>query len=295
MTMYNVLSNAEYPSGSPLYRNASDPIHQQLLLNYCFGHSQSALLLCPYGMLTALINHSKKEPNTQIQWTKQMRHPEWMNMTLPRWARVLHTGLSFDFVALRDIEEGEEILVDYGDEWEQAWQEHARNYDPPRQMYTPAFELNKMVDLRIRTIEEESYEDDGVHMYCRETYMFLAGLEAREPSVYDENEEGIFPCRVRWRMHDDSYFAEVFEREYTENASGDIPNDIVEQVLFDVPRDAFVFKDSQYQRDHHQVWSFRHDMRIPDSMFPEAWKRGKKNNVVTKEEPLCTDGSTCAD
>ena len=31
------------------YRDISKPAGQQLLLNYCFGHSSSSMLLCPYG------------------------------------------------------------------------------------------------------------------------------------------------------------------------------------------------------------------------------------------------------
>jgi len=35
-------------------------------------------------------------------------------------------GLSFEYVALRDIEEGEEIFMDYGEEWEDAWEQHVK-------------------------------------------------------------------------------------------------------------------------------------------------------------------------
>ncbi len=49
--------------------------------------------------------------------------------------------------------------------------------------------------------------------------------------------------------------------------------DIVKYVLFDVPRDTFYFHDNYYHRDHHQEWSFRHDMRIPDDILPDAWRR----------------------
>ena len=263
-----------YLHDNVLVRNTSKPIHQQLLLNYCFGHNESTLLLCPYGLLTSQINHSK-QPNTKIEWTQNVRHAEWMEMPLRHWASTKHSGISFDFVALRDIQEDEEILIDYGDEWEQAWQHHVQNYDPPRPNYIPAYELNRMETLRIRTMAEESYETDGLGLYCRATYVEVYGLEAEEADEFDDHEEAIYPCRVRRRMNDNSYLAELFDRKYSESVGGEIAIDTPSQILLDVPRDAFYFRDILYQREHHQTWSFRHDMRIPDSMFPEIWKNKK--------------------
>ena len=43
------------------------------------------------------------------------------------------------------------------------------------------------------------------------------------------------------------------------------------EVLFAVPRDAFVFQDVLYSRDHHLQSSFRHEMMIPNDMMPKAW------------------------
>ena len=77
-----------------------------------------------------------------------MRHPEWLTQVQFTWDHINHPGLSFDVIALRDIEEDEEILIDYGIEWETAWREHVTNFDPPRRGYTPAFEMNQQVDLQ---------------------------------------------------------------------------------------------------------------------------------------------------
>ena len=90
------------------------PVTFQLLLNYCFGHEKSTLLLCPYGLLTAFINHSHDAPNARIQWSKTMRHPEWREKPLKEWTDEYHTGLQIDFVALRDIEEDEEGELELG-------------------------------------------------------------------------------------------------------------------------------------------------------------------------------------
>ena len=107
-----------------------------------------------------------------------------------------------------------------------------------------------------------------------------------------------FPCRIRQRyttVNDDTstyyYSAEVFERRSEETIvySGQVDEEGQQQrkvlnsitknrltgVLFDIPRDAFYFEDRNYYRPHHQIWSFRHDMRIPDEIMPNIWR----NNI----------------
>jgi hypothetical protein len=40
------------PSTGEEYRDFSKLTGHQLLLNYCFGHNASSMLLCPYGHQT---------------------------------------------------------------------------------------------------------------------------------------------------------------------------------------------------------------------------------------------------
>jgi hypothetical protein len=53
---------------------------------------------------------------------------------------------------LRDIQSGEEIFLDYGDEWEEAWQEHVRSWAPVpgAEHYVSAAQLSKETD-RLKT------------------------------------------------------------------------------------------------------------------------------------------------
>jgi SET domain len=265
-------------------RRLSAPHHYQLLLNYCFGHAESTLLLCPYGMLNFLINHNATNPNTKIQWSKNHRHPEWFEQPVDSWGKEWHNGLSLDFVALRDIEPGEEISIDYGKEWEAAWQEHVRNFDNPRPRYIPAFELNKMDDLVLPTYFERDDQFELVLTFCRE-HFFPDDFEVEPYSFGFDGEEDFgsyYLCRVYERNDTThTYTVEVFEREeWIENAKYDMEKtykDTPRLILFDVPRDAFFFRDVPYGRDHHQFWSFRHDMRIPDDMFPEIWKNARED------------------
>lgn len=287
MTMYDALPVRD---DGYIPRNPEKPTHQQLMLNYCFGHADTHLLLCPYGLLTALINHSHQDPNAKIQWSSEdlLRHPEWLNETYYHWYKTKHAGLSFDVVALRDIQEDEEILIDYGMEWEEAWQQHVASFDRPRRDYMPAFEMNQQADLQIKTIFEADYEGTGgIYSFCRKHWVDLAlgeehALQDNENvniETEDENDEGCYPCRVVHRNHNNSYIAELFSRRDTDHPSGmwEVDIDTVEYVLFDVPRDTFFFHDAFYGRDHHQEWAFRHDMRIPDDMLPDAWRHANQS------------------
>ena len=82
-----------------------------------------------------------------------MRHPEWRDKKVKKWVKTYHTGVSIDFVALRDIQEGEEILIDYGEAWERAWQQHVQSF-VPREGYMPAYEMNKLehIEYRMRNL-----------------------------------------------------------------------------------------------------------------------------------------------
>jgi hypothetical protein len=269
-----------------LLRDATKPVHEQLLLNYCFGHRDSTLLLCPYGLLTALINHDSQNPNTKVAWSdkRRLRHPEWFDQPVSLWGNSRHSGLSFDFVALRDIEEGEEVTIDYGREWESAWAAHAEQFRPHRPNYIPAFELNKVLDLRIPTVDETNDYFDQVLMGCRDHYLpFNHSVQGLE-----KGDEDFFLCRVLDRKNDGEayvYTAEVYERRTYLKDGGDFEEsfeDTTKLILFDLPRDAFVFKDIPYERDNHQSWAFRHDMRVPDDLFPEIWRNDRKTATPTQ-------------
>jgi hypothetical protein len=70
----------------------------------CFGHQDSRLLLCPLT-LSAFIIPSAEDPNVEYQWTtKPMRE-----LSIEKVLSSKPGDLSWDLVALRDIETGEEV------------------------------------------------------------------------------------------------------------------------------------------------------------------------------------------
>jgi hypothetical protein len=47
---------------------------QQLLLNHCFGHTNSSLLFFPYVPVVNLINHDSVKTNAKLQWLQSCLH-----------------------------------------------------------------------------------------------------------------------------------------------------------------------------------------------------------------------------
>ena len=244
--------------------NATGPVvHQQLVLNYCFGHRHSSLLLCPYGMMVTLINHAPSESkvNAKIVWNyRMMQHPERMDTPHTEWIHSMSTGILFDYVATRDIQPGEEIFIDYGKEWEQAWKRHVENWKPPRdaESYYPAKVLNQ-VEV-IRTVQEAGYPEHNVQLVCRANYRLLYGLRPdrdveaiREWFGYIPN-EGQYskPCLARYRFTgrngETLYTAELYSR--TNDKEHQMCWEKLSEVMLVVPRDAFLFQDLKYTREY---------------------------------------------
>jgi hypothetical protein len=168
-------------------------VHQQLVLNYCFGHDQSTVLLCPYGMLGNLINHSRERANAKIQWNWDlMQHPEWLDLPPSEWVHDLSAGIVFDYTATRDIEVGEEVLIDYGASWVNAWTKFVDNWSPAvdAETYIPARELNKLEV--IRTVREGGHPETYTWLLCRDIY--------RQWSLLDIDPEADMSYRL-WSGH----------------------------------------------------------------------------------------------
>ncbi len=249
-------------------------VHEQLLLNYCFGHPDSTLLLCPYGVATSAINHGAK-PNVRIAWSHKLTlRPNWLEQPVEEWAYRYTAGLTWEYIALRDIAEGEEIFLDYGPAWVAAWKQHVAQWKPHDDPSVTEVELNAKFDSILLTVAEEfssrtTKHPPNVELMCREEYRLMRGLR---PSEKEQHR-----CRIRLRTDDLRYVAEIVT--WVDKKSTEMCFLRVKEVLWDLPRDAFVFRDMPYTRDHAQYWSFRHELTIPDDLFPAVWRNRLRNNM----------------
>jgi hypothetical protein len=288
--MYEAKIGGGYRHGKNNMRNKDAPIHQQLLLNYCFGHPDSSILLCPYGITSNLINHSKEGANAKVVWsTKSMRKPEWLEQPPSVWAESMVAGLAFDYVATKDISAGDEVFISYGDDWENAWNDHVERFSKARgrsPFYFPAFELDAQADSIIKTVAEGGYGSKEVQLKCHEEYRLLRGMWP--DSIWTH------PCRAihRYYVSTESggeyrYWAEILEHYDEENDSKGQCYEHMAEILFDVPRDAFTFSDALGSRDHWQPWSFRHHIGIPDEIMPAAWldRKAEIPDLLPRNKP----------
>jgi hypothetical protein len=103
------------------YDMDNQKVGPQLLLNYCFGHAESSLLLCP-DTNAILINHcslrenkcGSKGPNARVQWASsgwEKDNDKWLQMSLSELGQQRGRGIAMEVVAMRDIQPGEEVCV----------------------------------------------------------------------------------------------------------------------------------------------------------------------------------------
>jgi hypothetical protein len=109
----------------------------QLLLNYCYGHPNSPVLLFPYGPSITLVNHNgDRRANAELRWSQQSSGSKM----LQTWnasqilasplrqssdsSSLLLPPLLLELVALRDIHPREPVLISYGADWQAAYQKH---------------------------------------------------------------------------------------------------------------------------------------------------------------------------
>ncbi|GKY97920.1 hypothetical protein MPSEU_000750000 [Mayamaea pseudoterrestris] len=248
--------------------------HYQLLLNYCFGRAgESSVLLCPYGMMTGLINHARgNKANAKIVWNEDFSpHFEWKEQPLQQWIYNDVTGLAFDFVATRDIEPGEEVVIDYGEQWQAAWDDHVQRWKPPGRAdtYQSAVELNDDVSHVIRMSKEGLYQ--YVNVLCHEWYRHVQGHRVIT-SDEDDSTTTTINCQATSRRKTANGEIRYTAELYRHITGVDKCQQVLIGILFDLPRQAFVFEDLPYTRDLHQSWAFRHVMQIPDELMPDIWK-----------------------
>lgn len=274
----------------------------QLLMNYCFGHENSSLLLYPYSPIVNYINHDAEKYNAELRWSELPNHQsDWLNRSVDELVDLGHSGLIMEFVATRDIKPREEILIDYGNRWQQAWDKHVKNWEPFHEYkrYTPAWEFNDYT-LPVRTQEEQKVRPYPDHVFIG---CYIA-------SVIDEEQAGAIvdgQLQYKWTYEPSLYHTtldvtecQIEERykEYVETADSIRPvgelyrvrvwrHHQMSWVVADVPRRAIQFFDNQYESELFLHNRFRHQMDLPDHMFPEAWKdmEVKKEDVEDNVAP----------
>jgi len=256
----------------------------QILVNYCFTHPESTMFVCPYGSGVNYINHNQTLANVRIQWAEDfVAHNQTLveQGSLEDFVFDTKPVLSFDYVALRDIAPGEELFLDYGDSFEEAWKSHVRNWKPVQdaENYMESMGINvRYYKVPIRTAAEELTGPYPDYLQIR-VHASLADLEF------------LVPGNFTWAIVDYGLPARILERFLTENEHYytielGVPSTEAHKVQDTlntetdlnwirkekVPRSAIAFFDKPGQTDIHLRNAFRRFIGIPSEIFPEKWK-----------------------
>jgi hypothetical protein len=267
------------------YPVEDQPTQMQLLLNYCMGHAESSLLLCPYGIHNGLVNHNRTQANVKLQWAdpkKSSHDPKCMKWPVSSLQRKYSACLAMEYVATRDIHPGDELFLDYGQEWEDAWNRHVAEWKPVEG--AESYRTADWFNADHRTILRTEFEEMARPFYPRNVFMQCDSSFHKSP-YYDEyfpdripeylelyGGEGLRLCDLlRWGID------EVGDIRYTALVTEDGEwNDHSVTKMEGVPRQAMRFVDRPYTSDLHLPNAFRHEIMIPDEIFPDKWKNRRK-------------------
>jgi hypothetical protein len=244
--------------------------------------------LFPYGSGIHYVNHgNSSQANVRIQWAKHgtTGHNEsWLEFPPEQMEDAWATNLGIDYIATRDIAEGEELFLDYGREWEEAWQTHVKSWKPPKET-TSAVDWNiEKSDEPIRTKEQQKTDpySETINLRC---HVHLAESDWKERNLgwerYDPLEEEYqmvygLPCTILERSSDGAYTVDLFVDQLTFIM---LPDDFGDHhVRTGVPREAIFFLDANYESDLYLRKAFRQYISIPGHMMPDAWKNKKHSS-----------------
>lgn len=321
-----ILIESENSEGEKIYTESS----KQLLYNYCFSHEDTSMMMCPQTN-GILINHcsdrkawagdcakynanpdkSLRGPNAKLEWGTKWDPDtqDWLKLTPDEIKQKVmqgKRGLSFQVVATRDIQPGQEVFIDYGEAWENDWEKHIQEFVPPLPSddFVPIFEMNKNKEKYLTAeddLEEHPYPMNaalGCIYWPRED----EAIDEKSPldgdntnwtsdgSIYtlDHPDYAIYglvwPCGVDDIFEDEdgnkSYNIEIYSKDgMTIWAVND-----KRRILEDYPIESIAFVPQKYTSDQHLIGSFRSNIRIPEELLPDQWR-----NVGDDEEEFDAD------
>ena len=311
LDMHKIVTTQSDDDGEPMFVRADDEtvIGQQLLLNYCYGHPESTLMFVPGGAVAAFINHSQEKTNAKMVWSKHPNHHKhWFQLEPDRLVEEgnQYLGLLMEIVATKPILEGDEIFIDYGDEWQEAWDKHEWDWHKnikkgiiSKEWPLRALDLNQQhKNTSFATLDEQqqttrqSYPDN-VMQKCflmvkkpqdepavnKQGQKVRVWAEAENDNQRVMDSENLFDCTILERQEIENGGSSSWN--YTALWKGDAGGTLVKHV----PHRAIVFADKPGTGDQHTLNAFRHYIQIPDDVFPQGpWRNSGDDDEEEDDE-----------
>lgn len=262
------------------------------------------------------MNHGAgQSANVRLQWsTSKVLYgpsfePDWFrNLTVEELllSRTQQDRglLLLELVALRDIRAGEEVLLDYGEDFVRAYEHHVEQWEPVpgAHAYAPSYVYDDVIKtLRTEKELKDHPYPDNIFTSCYYRYSDnKSEAEQQQLEVEQEQQQqktrtvtafrwrrtrglleprNLRPCSVLQRNEGDGTFTVRIRNRYGLAAEERLPRGAL-HIVTHVPRYAIRFSDKIYTTDQHLENAFRHEIGIPDDIFPEKWKDLKHKNTV---------------
>lgn len=269
-----------------------------LLLNYCYGHPESNLMLLPLAPMVNYVNHAsdKSKLNAFLRWSTHddiYNDHDLHDRELAKW-RTKHTRpITMELVALRDIKEGEEILINYGDDWEKAFREYKEKWvsdhgDSNAKWPMKALELRSSYKTKPYPVgiqpDQVPYPPGVVTACFIETVDDLIDGQPRKNADGYWLRHFVAPTTFESIMGQNLAVCDLIDRAEVVAADGvvsfvysvltrlkDNSNDSLMEVR-DVPHSVITLVDRPYTSDIHTPGAFRRWINMEDQGFPQAWR-----------------------
>ena len=203
-----------------------------LLYNYCFGHTDSSMLLCPLTS-AMLINHcsvgrSKQfdcghpdGPNAVVRWSSGWDNDsiQWRNATLDEIDNKFGRVLSLEIIATRDIQPNEEVFIDYGIDWENAWMKHVEEWKsiplPNKENFISAQEANSRSGPIMKNLISNDLRENVVHPYL------LIGCQYKIHRKIDFKNKNYTKPNKFWKTMTDQQILQTYGEDGSDYVYGD--------------------------------------------------------------------------
>ena len=261
--------------------------HKHLLLNYVIGQPNSTYLFLPTASAVNYINHG--EPNVGLIWVRTPEEVEKQNNGKSS-DRILREadGLVMEvrYVAIRDISPGEEIFLDYGPEWEDAWQEHMTRWEAQEVATTTStlpwdHAIKEICDDHVRTLREQEKDPFPEHLSTacvfRESKDDNNKFEAFDSDGYlmwnsENHNHCVRPCDITYRSDDGMHYRAIVYNGLVKSHPECILSSTEGVEVSNIPRDRIILAYKAYMSPIHTTSRvFRHEIGAPEGFFPPSW------------------------
>jgi hypothetical protein len=220
------------------------------------------------------VNHSRN-PNVALRWsTSPQHHGQWLDLSLDQFEEFNYPGaLILELVALRDIAQGEELLLDYGEDWDAAWRLHTKFWKPVEGALGYVYPAEMDLTKPFRTLGEQGKDPYAANLVtaCFKQNWDRENDSRLEWTPREHWQTGLRYCHILKREKD-GQGAYLYEVSLGWSSTKPHELDDTRYINFNVPQSAIMFVDKQYESDMHLQNAFRHPMRLPDYLTPSQWK-----------------------